>query len=81
MRTKKFIKLINNERRKFKVSSTKACAENSTDNCFFEDHADCVVNSYDVCDKDHAACFNNSYDYCDTYRDTDLCSDGSHDYN
>ena len=81
MRTKKLIKLINSERINSNIVSNKACEDYSTNICTAKDYATCVVNSYDVCSKDHAACFNNSYDYCNTYRDTDLCSDGSHDYN
>ncbi len=82
MRVKRIVKLINNERTNTKLEMPKACDSTSYDVCKVDEHdyAQCIVNSYDYCNKDHAACFNNGYDYCDTFRDTDLCT-GSYDLN
>lgn len=81
MRSKRIIKLINNERVNYKLMSAKACTEDvSTNDCSVFDNAQCAVNSYDVCNKDLAGCYNHGYDYCSTPYDTDACIN-SHDYN
>jgi len=61
----KFIKLINNERIKRKLTASKACDSTSVDSCIYEDNAHCKVYAYDECGKDYAACTQGADDYCE----------------
>ena len=79
MKTRKIIKLINNERVNRKVSVRKACDATSIDICEEFDFQSCTVSSTDICIKDlQGACANSSYDSCT--RDYVGCDNASNDY-
>ena len=65
------LKLINDEKKKAKILSAKACTI---------DNAACSNGASDVCwEKDFAGCFGSgSYDYC-KYLDAAACTYGSYD--
>ena len=79
MKTKKFIKLINNERLKTKVASEKGCVSSAVDVCIAIDAAMCSANSYDKCYKDYAACTKGADDIC-TVDVTACFGAGAQDY-
>ena len=69
------LKLVNDEKKKARILSAKACVTDNadcgngaTDICLTLDIAGCYGNSsYDYCKYiDAAACMYGSYDYCDT---------------
>ena len=71
--SKKFIKLINNERVNANITSQKACSGGATDICTYDDNAHCTNYALDVCDKDYAACRNGADDVCGAYYDYSVC--------
>lgn len=77
MKTRKIIKLINDERMNRKLSARKACDATSTDICAEFDSAACTIGSYDMCIKDFKGCTNNSNDYCS--RDYASCANEAED--
>jgi len=79
MKTRKIIKLINDERMNRKLSARKACDATSTDICAEFDNAACTIGSYDMCIKDFKGCTNNSNDYSCS-RDYAACTNGAYDY-
>ena len=81
MKTKKTIRLINNERMNRKVISSKGCDTSSTDICVSEDFSNCLIHSFDYCkSKDLAACYHDSDDYCASNGDFHACTYGHNDY-
>ncbi len=80
MKTKKIIRLINNERMNRRIESSKACDATSTDVCAEKDNASCTISSYDLCIKDYKSCTNNSIDFCSSTKDFSYCSAGETDY-
>lgn len=81
MKTKKIIKLINDECTNAKMVSVKGCDSSSTDHCYDEDYAKCQVYSIDICVvKDLAACYNYSEDVCAIGEDTAACINYTQDY-
>ena len=79
MKTRKIIKLINNERMNGKVSVNKACDSSSVDICSEYDEGICTIGSYDVCIKDFMGCTQNSNDYACS-RDYASCANRATDY-
>lgn len=81
MKTKKTIRLINNERMNRGVISPKGCDNSSYDNCWTEDFSHCMVHSYDFCKfKDLAACYHSATDYCASDGDFHACTYDHQDY-
>lgn len=81
MKTRKMIKLINDERRNARNISVKGCDNYSTDYCYNGDFATCAVHSIDICAiKDLAACYNYATDVCTFEEDTVACTYGNEDY-
>ena len=78
---KKYIKLVNNERKNIVLCSAKACSANSIDICevVTYDIGSCINDSYDHCGKDFEGCFQYSEDICATL-DYKACYNGSDDY-
>jgi len=65
---KKYIKLINSERKNTSIGAEKACVSPyNVDICGEYDGPDCTAYSYDCCTKrDYGACTNHGYDWCST---------------
>ena len=81
MRTKKMIRLINNERVDARAISAKGCDNTSTDHCYYEDNAQCTVYSIDICaTKDLAGCYSHAQDVCAEELDISACVYVSADY-
>ncbi len=81
MRTKKMIRLINNERVGARAISAKGCDSSSTDHCYYEDNAQCQVYSIDICStKDLAGCYSHAEDVCSGELDIAACVYGNEDY-
>lgn len=71
---KKIIKLINNERLKIKINSSKACDANSSDTCApYYDNASCYVFAEDSCTKDYAGCSEGANDICNYDYHSEYC--------
>ena len=79
MKTRKIIKLVNNERINRRVESEKACDATSVDICQKYDYADCTLGSTDICVKDYAGCSNGYYDYCPEVEDYTICLGSNYD--
>ena len=81
MKTRKTIKLINDERMHARNVSAKGCDNSSTDYCYSDDFAICVIHSIDICaTKDLAACYSHSVDVCANENDVGACIYGNEDY-
>jgi len=78
--TKKFIKLINNEKVNTTIKSSKACASGSDDTCTELDLAICYNNSVDLCVKDYAACIDGAEDVCDVRDHAGCYGEEAYDY-
>ena len=83
MKTKKIIKLINNERANPRITSRKAsdfCPDpTAIDICTIADYAHCTLYAYDKCGIDYASCSQGAIDVC-TGTDYFGCSGpGAHD--
>ncbi len=70
---KRLIKLINDERQRAGVKSSKGCTTGAVDICNQIDAAYCTTYAYDECRKDYAACSAGADDYC-AYTDRSSCS-------
>lgn len=66
MKTRKMLKLVNNERINRKIESGKACDSTSIDICALENYdlAECTLGAYDLCVKDFVGCKGDKMDYC-----------------
>lgn len=75
MKTRKIIKLVNNERINRRIESEKACDASSQDVCaeVNNDFAECTLGSIDLCVKDYAGCSNGHIDYCPSVKDYTPC--------
>ncbi len=82
LKTKKVIKLINDERLNVKTTSAKGCDVEQNDHCYNLDAAQCWFGAYDTCaTKDLAACINNgTNDVCFFEYDVTVCYGGQQDY-
>ena len=81
MKSKKIVKLINDERLNPKAISGKGCDESSTDHCYSFVEGHCAVQSIDICAiKDWESCTNNSQDVCLLTSDIKPCSGFQDDY-
>ena len=64
--TKRYVKLINNERIDAKITSAKACTVGAKDHCTVANYdlAQCTTYAVDTCGKDHSACYDGAHDVC-----------------
>ena len=81
MKSKKIVKLINDERLNSKAISGKGCDESSTDHCYSFDDGDCTNHSIDICAiKDWESCDFYSQDVCLKASDINPCNYYQEDY-